>query len=342
MSETRRPVKPKIDMKVDMSVWRGRIDKEEETPALRWHQVVVPFDELAWAGSRVLLGFCCDEGVKRNKGQPGASDGPGAIRSMLANLAYDGDKPVFDAGDVFCIGENLEQAQANLARSVTKILDRKMNLTVLGGGHEIAWGSFQGIMHHLQGNQVESPDIGIVNLDAHFDLRNPVGNTGSVARGSSGTPFRQIAEWCQEHNVKFNYHVIGLNPSANTSALFEYAKAKNVSWVEDIDVQPMNFELMVQELRSFIGRLDYLYLTLCLDVFASSIAPGVSAPASVGISSEVVVSLIRSVKSICQEFEVPIILTDIAEMNPHCDIDQRTARLAARLVWEMCREPAVN
>ena len=49
MSKIRNP----IDEKVDMSVWKGRIDKEELGPALRWHQVVVPFDDLAWSGSRV-------------------------------------------------------------------------------------------------------------------------------------------------------------------------------------------------------------------------------------------------------------------------------------------------
>jgi formiminoglutamase len=296
--------------------------------------VVVPFDDLAWSGSRVLLGFCCDEGVKRNKGQPGAADGPGVIRSMLANLAYDGDKPVFDAGNVMCAGDNLEQAQANLARLISTILDRGMSLIVLGGGHEIAWASFQGIIRHLQAQDVKPANVGIINFDAHFDLRNP------AELASSGTPFRQIAQWSHDHGENFNYHVIGLNPSANTAALFEYAKSRNVSWVEDIDVHSANIESMIQGLRKFIGKLDYLYLTVCLDVFSASIAPGVSAPASAGVSSEVVIKLVRSIKLICHELDVPIILSDIAEMNPHCDIDQRTARLAARLVWEMCREPA--
>ena len=327
------------DEKVDMSVWKGRIDNEELGPALRWHQIVIPFDDLAWPGSRVLLGFCCDEGVKRNKGQPGAADGPGAVRGMLANLAYGGDKPVFDAGDVICIGDNLEQAQANLSRSISELLDKEMKLTVLGGGHEIAWGSFQGIIHHLQARKEMSPNIGIVNFDAHFDLRNPRNNAGAGGTSSSGTPFRQIAEWCKDHDLNFNYHVIGLNPSANTTALFDYARAEDVSWVEDIDVHPLNLDSITSGLRDFISKLDYLYLTVCLDVFSASIAPGVSAPASVGVSSSVVISLIRSINSICCELEVPILLTDIAEMNPHRDFDQRTARLAARLVWEMCREP---
>ena len=319
-----------MSSQIDMSAWQGRVDSEE-TPALRWHQVIAPFDDGAAPGSRVLLGFACDEGVKRNKGRAGASGGPVAIRSALANLGYEGDGNVFDAGDVSCLEHHLEQAQVALARTISGLLDREMNVTVLGGGHEIAWGSFQGVVQHLHARKIEAPKLGIVNFDAHFDLRNP------IEGASSGTPFRQIAEWCVDHNLQFNYHVIGINPSANTAALFDYAKSKNVTWVEDVDVHSANQDAVEKSLQVFIRPLDYLYVTICLDVFKASVAPGVSAPASVGVSSEVVIKLVRAIRSLAADGDVPIILSDIAEMNPNHDLDKRTARLAARLVWELCR-----
>ena len=55
---------------------------------------------------------------------------------------------------------------------------------VLGGGHEVAWGSFQGIVRACSDRE----RILIVNFDAHFDLRDP------AHVHSSGTPFAQIAE----------------------------------------------------------------------------------------------------------------------------------------------------
>ncbi len=312
-----------------MSPWQGRVDSEETTPSLRWHQNVAPLDELK-PGSKVLLGFACDEGVRRNKGRPGASDGPDAIRKSLANLSYEGDQTVFDAGNVNCTNGDLHAAQMTLAHTIEELLDKRMNVTVLGGGHEIAWGSFQGIARHLENANAASKAVGIVNFDAHLDLRNPADGA------TSGTPFRQIAEWCEKEGKVFSYHVIGVNLSANTTALVEFAKSKNVSWVEDIDVYVANLDRICAGLRDFVGRIDYLYVTICLDVFNSAIAPGTSAPAAVGVSGEVVVHLLRRIRSICAELGVPIILSDVAEMNPKHDIDQRTARLAARLVWELC------
>ena len=110
-----------------------------------------------------------------------------------------------------------------------------------------------------------------------------------------------------------------------------------MSWVEDVDVHSANQSALEKALQVFIRPLDYLYVTICLDVFRASVAPGVSAPASVGVSSEVVVKLVRVIRSLAADRDVPIILSDIAELNPNHDLDQRTAMLAARLVWELCR-----
>jgi formiminoglutamase len=275
------------------------------------------------------LGFACDEGVKRNKGRPGAFDGPDAIRRSLANLSFQSEQPVYDAGNIDCVDGDLEAAQMSLANTVSNLLGRDLNVTVLGGGHEIAWGSYQGILQYLHTIFDETSKVGIINFDAHLDLRSP-------AQGcSSGTPFRQIAEWCEQHRRAFRYHVIGFNPSANTTALTEYAKSKNVTWVEDVDAHLVNLDKICAGLRDYMADLDYLYLTICLDVFTAAIAPGVSAPASVGISSELVIKLLREIRSLSAELEVPILLSDVAELNPQVDIDQRTARLAARLVWEL-------
>ena len=118
-------------------------------------------------------------------------------------------------------------------------------------------------------------------------------------------------------------------------ALIEYAKSKDVSWVEDVDAHLVNLERICAGLRDFIADVDNLYVTICLDVFTAATAPGVSAPASLGISSELVITLLREIRILSAELEVPILLSDVAELNPHIDIDQRTARLAARLVWEL-------
>jgi formiminoglutamase len=97
---------------------------------------------------------------------------------------------------------------------------------VLGGGHEVAWGTFQGIAR-------ARPDLRrilIVNFDAHFDLR-------MAAQANSGTPFRQMAAWSQSSGRPFDYHVLGISRYANTQALFDRAHTLGVRHVLDDDLQ---------------------------------------------------------------------------------------------------------
>ncbi|TNI77760.1 formimidoylglutamase, partial [Aeromonas sobria] len=68
---------------IDMLLWQGRQDPEDGELALRWHDKVQPWAAGAQepAGAQdtagvVLLGFACDEGVRRNKGRVGAAGAP--------------------------------------------------------------------------------------------------------------------------------------------------------------------------------------------------------------------------------------------------------------------------
>ena len=83
-------------------------------------------------------------------------------------------------------------------------------------------------------------------------------------------------------------------------------------------------------LDNFILRNDYLYLTICLDVFAESIAPGVSAPQALGLNPWHVIPLL---KYIVQSGKV--VGMDIAELSPPLDHEQKTSRLAAAIIAEL-------
>jgi formiminoglutamase len=186
----------------DMSLWQGRIDSEEGPLALRWHQQVRALPAQARPGT-VLLGFACDEGVSRNQGRTGAREGPLALRRAMANMAWHHDGPVYDGGDVACQGHDLERAQEALAEQLAQLCDAGHFPLVFGGGHEVAYGSFMGLSRHA-GRQPLKPRIGIINFDAHFDLR-------AGSRANSGTPFRQIAEACIAQGSAFSYLVFGIS-----------------------------------------------------------------------------------------------------------------------------------
>jgi formiminoglutamase len=263
----------------------------------------------------VLLGFACDAGVARNHGRVGAAEGPRAIRRALRNMPVHECDRLADGGDVVCAGDALEAAQHALAAAVVQQLDAKRFPLVLGGGHEMAWGSFTGLAAHLALTE-GAPRVGIVNFDAHFDLRRD-------SRATSGTPFLQIAQDCEARGWEFRYACFGVSRYSNTEALFERARELGVRVELDETLDAIGGS---STLTSFMSDVDDVYLTVCLDVLPGAVAPGVSAPAPRGVGLDVLEPLIDVV---CASGKVR--LSDIAEMNPRFDADGRTAVVAARI-----------
>jgi len=300
-----------------LALWSGRTDPEPD--ALRWHQCIQPLTADSVPGV-ALLGFACDEGVRRNQGRVGAAEGPTALRRALANLAWQRQGPAYDAGDVCCNEGDLEGAQQRLAEGVRQLLDAGHLPLVLGGGHEVAWASWSGLALHLA-KTLPTPRIGIVNFDAHLDLRDP--SLGAT----SGTPFAQIAAHCASHGWPFHYACLGLSLAANTRTLLRRAGELNVLIRQDHEIRESSLERLGAELDAFAAGCDALYLTFDLDVLPAGEAPGVSAPAAHGVGLALLEPLVRRLKA-----SGKLRLADIAEFNPAFDQDGRTARIAARLI----------
>lgn len=317
-----------MDRPFDRGVWSGRSDPEEGAGGTRWHEVVAPYSPHAPAGV-VLIGFACDEGVNRNKGRIGAQKGPHALRKALAGKAWHGSVPLYDLGDVACLDGDLAAAQRRLADGITQCLHEGHRVIVIGGGHEVAYGSYLGQAQFLaQRDPYATPKIGIVNFDAHFDLRN------NATVNSSGTPFLQIAQDCEQRGWPFHYGVFGICQDANTRSLFARAQALGVTHVLDEEITPWQLPQVQQTLSDFLRGLDALYLTFCLDVLPAAQAPGVSAPAARGVSLPLMETLLLQG---LREAPCPVLVADIAELNPTFDLDQRTAKVAARLVHLLTR-----
>lgn len=301
--------------RLDPSIWQGRVDALEDESGRRWHQAMRPLEATTPVGTTVLIGFACDAGVTRNQGRPGAAEGPQALRRALRNLPLHDCTNLADAGDIVCIDDALEAAQSELAAATAGQLDAGRFPLVLGGGHEVAFGSFSALARHLAARET-SPRIGVVNFDAHFDLRRD-------ERATSGTPFRQIAEDCAARGWPFSYACLGVSRYANTQALFERARRLNVLWREDIQCAAPE---TAAALAGFIAGVDHVYLTVCLDVLPAAVVPGVSAPAARGVELAVLEPLVDAV---CASGKVR--LADLAELNPRLDLDGRSAAVAARL-----------
>ena len=338
----------------NMSLWAGRAEPFETARARYWYQLAQPYSFDSIGQSIGLIGFACDQGVRRNQGRVGARAAPPLIRSTFAKLPviaplqtrYDNQLATLlgDAGDVYCHDDDdfadqlLEQAQQQYADVVSRVIKQGGLPIGLGGGHAIAYGSFLGLWQTLANtndtstdanisasanistNISTAPTIGIINFDAHLDIRQ-----SDVA--TSGTPFRQIAEHLSAHEQPFHYCCIGVSQFSNTAALFDRAEQLGMQVISDEDCQQQPWQVLADQVISFINQVDVVYLTIDMDCLPASVVPGVSAPAAYGIELGFVE---RMVKTIMATGKVK--MADIAEINPNFDIDGRSCKVAARLL----------
>ena len=301
-----------IDVDIAPRPWSGRTDGLGPEH-LRWHQAVTPYRPGAGPGT-VLIGFASDEGVRRNKGRQGAAAGPDALRKALSSMALEKETALSDAGTVAVTGDRLEEGQDALGRAVTTALDSGRLAVVLGGGHEVAYGTYLGVAGSALRQQ--HPRLGILNLDLRSD---PI--------PSSGTPFRQIAEAEEAAGTSHRYDVIGISQPSNTNVLFDTAHRLGVRYLLDDHCGVADRARVDEFLTDFLGDVDIVYLTIDLDVLPAGVAPGVSAPAAYGVPLEII-------QHVCDRVSASgkLAVVDVAELNPCLDVDSRTARTAARLI----------
>lgn len=310
--------------KPDMSVWKGRIDSNDNYDAFRWHQWIKPLDLTEdmitlppFTVGVAIIGFASDEGVRRNLGRTGASKGPISIRKELRNLpcSFTQSLLLFDAGNIVCEDEDLEASQHALAEAVSILLSLKLFPIVLGGGHEVAYGDYQGLLK-------AGLAPGIVNFDAHFDIR-PYQD-----QGSSGTMFRQIHDDLLKQQMPFHYFAIGIQKRGNTVDLFKTADRMGAQYLMAKDIGEGDLTQALKKLDAFLEKQNQLYITICTDVFSSAFAPGVSATQPLGLQPE---RILKFFKMIFKSGKV--VLFDIAEVSPRFDNDNVTSNLAATFIF---------
>lgn len=306
--------------------WNGRVDGEE-LDVLRIHQVVkaISIEELLEVDLKekkvCFVSFNSDEGVRRNSGRLGAKDGWIHVKKALSGFPiFRDDLKFYDLKEpIEVIGHDLESAHAKMSKVVSDLKKREFLVVVLGGGHDIAFANYCGILDYALEKE-SNPKIGIINFDAHFDMREYTNGR------NSGTMFLQIADICEEKKLNFDYNVFGIQKFSNTKRLFDRADKLGVKYyfAEEIRTIPSD------DLYSILKRNDYIQLTLCTDVFHITSAPGVSAPQTFGVNPRNALPLLKTIARYSKNLTI-----DVAEINPTYDYDDRTSRLMANIIYEL-------
>ncbi|MEB8265622.1 formimidoylglutamase [Mammaliicoccus sciuri] len=311
--------------------WTGRTDSTTLRSAFRFHQIVdsihiekediTPKKEFESQVNMALIGFECDEGVSRNNGRPGAVDGPKHFRKALSPLPIHNEYlHLTDYGDIICHKNKMEEAQSELGDKISNILLHNDFTVIIGGGHEVLYGHYLGVRKANKDKK-----IGIINIDAHFDMRD------YDEKPSSGTMFKQILD--QDDQV--GYFVLGIQKNGNTKALFERADEYGVQYIREDELRSHLSIETITSINSFIEGYDEILITLCTDSIDVSYAPAVSAPCIMGLQPQIVQTILQLVTNSNKSSSI-----SIAELSPRFDIDNRTARLLANIASNIYHDQA--
>jgi formiminoglutamase len=300
--------------------WKGRISDQQ----LYLHEKISFSsikDPLPVTNNKTiaLLGYSSDEGVRRNSGRVGAALGPDEIRKQLAKMPnhLKDNTLLIDFGNLECKDQDLEEQQIEFTKAVSHLIKNRATPILIGGSHDLSYAHYNGLLEHVKTKE----KIGIINFDAHFDLR------ANTKENNSGTPFYQIAVDHQEKGLVIKYMALGIRKDANTKDLFEFAETNQVNYLFQKYFNMNYLEHVQLRLIQFLEDVDYVYTTIDLDGFSSAFAPGVSAASPMGFSPDIV---LESLKLIIDSGK--LVGFDVVELNPNYDIDDQTAKLAASLV----------
>lgn len=268
-----------------------------------------------------IMGYPDDQGIALNKGKIGAALAPEKIREVFQKMTPEAHWPktpfLFDAGNITSNSQDLAAKQKVAAEKVQAHFQMSKSLLVtLGGGHDYGYPDGHGFLQHFEKGKVKPL---IVNFDAHLDVR-PTG-----AGPNSGTPFRQLID---QHKLEFDLIQVGIRPHCNS---FEHRK-----WALDHKVQIVDRDSkdLLKALKAKVkpNKSRPLFLSVDIDSFCSSLAPGCSASWAGGLQWS---EFSNCLKWLNEAFALRSL--GIYEVSPPLDINQATSKLAALIIYETVR-----
>ncbi|GHA60787.1 arginase family protein [Photobacterium aphoticum] len=323
---------------LDFKRWFSFTRPTQSASAVKPAMMIEPYSEQRKAGA-VLLGLASDLSQHYFDAHAGTKEGPDSIRRALAALPTTTALPLYDAGvideqQVAVFPETgFEAMRAYQYQKLRDMLQLGHLPVMLGGGHEVAIGSYLALsdtVYHAA-NDMQSdgpaqiphacqPKVGIINIDANFQLRR----TLAVRNGSA---FHSVASFCQETRREFRYLGLGICDHTNSQSAFAYAKELGAEWLLDSQMKMKNRKQILATVNRYIDSVDHIHLSLDLAVFSSAIAEGVNMSRIYGVNLSVVEMVLKHIMA-----SGKVRIFDVAGLNTEFDYQNHTAKLAAKLI----------
>jgi len=255
---------------------------------------------------------------------PGRCDrAPKVLRDTLARLSvYDLETQtdlsglaVHDAGDVMLKATSPADAFEPIRDAMARLTGDHDLVILAGGNNAVTRPGVHGLPAPLT-------RIGVLTLDAHFDLRDTDGGL------TNGNPIQALLD---DGLPGGNIAQIGLAPFANTRRMHQKAIDAGIHVATAADVRRDSIESVVAAaLATIEARCDVIYVDFDIDVIERALAPGAPGARPGGMSVQ---DFFDATRAIATHPKVKAV--DLTEFDPSLDVSDITALVAARWMAEV-------
>lgn len=253
---------------------------------------------------------------------PGRCDlAPETIRKALRRFGtYDvetGEElalSLHDAGDVPLAGKSPAAGFEPIRDAAARCTESHVLTLLLGGNNAVTRPAAHGLGVTLE-------KVGLITLDAHFDLRDtdkgPLNGNPIRCLLEDGLPGRNI---CQ----------IGLAPYANTRRMHDTAKAEGIGVFTIADCKRRGIIPVLDEALARLAHADALMIDFDIDVIDRAQCPGAPGARPGGMPADMFFQAARYLAA-----QASVKLVDLTEFDPSLDVSDITALTAGRWVCEV-------
>ncbi len=243
--------------------------------------------------------------------RPGARFGPSAIRSESFGIeTYSPycdrdltDCAIYDGGDLELPFGNTERVLSMIEDYTEQVLSANKRFVMLGGEHLVTLGALRAVCRRY-------PDLHIIHLDAHTDLR-----TDYLGEELSHSTVLYHAWKLVGDGRVFQFGI-------RSGEKYEFEFAKQHTTLRKFDLQ--GFEETVKALEG-----KPVYFTLDLDVLDPSIFCGTGTPEAGGVTFK------ELMDALLQLNRLNIVGCDINELSPHYDHSGTSTAVACKVTREI-------
>lgn len=231
----------------------------------------------------------------------------------------------------------ITQLCERLANYTYQAINQQQFPIVIGGDHSCAIGTWSGIASALRKRQ---ETLGLIWIDAHLDSHTHITTPSHNAHGMPAASLLGDGPELFTH-IKGAFpkllpeHIcfIGIRDFESKEEI--YMKKNGIRVYDIKEVKQRGLDIVLSEaVNNMRDKADFYGITIDIDAFDPSEAPGVNTPVKNGITTANFLPCLNSIRN-----DAKFIGLEIAEYNPNFDKGQKTPQLIAAILEQIIQRP---